>query len=291
MKNLLIGMLIVTSVFAEENTVVGSPSKINNVDSTLLINQVDLHGENSGTGGRGKVQLIRRISLEALGIGGPGGTKPEVAGEVGGNTVAKDNIRSAPIVIRHYPDQMIKLDGVRGIKYFSEYREDSVELISRYHEDGDYITGSYSFFHNTRDDVSLTRNNWDLYLVAGEDYGENYLSAGGVGKILDLGKMSCADIENNYEHDGSGREGFPLYEDRWERPMFWLRYSNAFHRLRNEPTATVATVNNGHCYLVDSVDSEQRVVAVFHVREHIENRSVVIDEIEVFGRYELRPIN
>lgn len=144
----------------------------------------------------------------------------------------------------------------------------SVKLISRY-TGGDYVTAAYSFRYLTQD-VSKTRNNWELLFEAREDF-EDYFAVNTVvddnSFIYDLGQKSCADIKSAYP------------EDRQNRPLVWLAYSDA-DPSNLEPTRQ-AKVQVGHCYLTYNNDEDGRVVSLFHVQAHEKSRTVTIDEIEV----------
>lgn len=155
--------------------------------------------------------------------------------------------------------------GVRALASTSN----PVTLISRY-TGGDYITATYSFRHLTRDNVELTRNNWELLFEARADFEDHFavnMVVDDNSFIYDLGKKSCADIKSAYP------------QDRKNRPLVWLAYSDA-DPSDLEPTRE-AKVQVGHCYLAYNNDEDGRVVSLFHVQAHEKNKSVTIDEIEV----------
>ena len=164
----------------------------------------------------------------------------------------------------------------------------SVELISRYAPTGNYVTATYSFFYQTRDDVDLTKNGWDVLFEAREDFKEDFFNTemvvGDLGLIADLGEKSCADIKNTYEEHGEypgvGHGGYPYKEDRKLDPEFWFNYSEVGDAFRNSKNAKI-DVKTNHCYALQKVTREYHIETVFHVKEHIKNKSVVIDEIEV----------
>jgi len=144
-----------------------------------------------------------------------------------------------------------------------------VELISRY-TGGDYTTATYSFRHLTRDNVDLTRHNWEILFEAREDF-EDFFTVTMVvddnSFIYDLGNKSCASLKSDYP------------EARKTRPLTWLAYSEA--RPSGKTAQSHAKVQLGHCYLTFNNDSEGRVIALFRVVAHEKSKRVKIDEIEV----------
>lgn len=153
---------------------------------------------------------------------------------------------------------------------------DEVVLESRY-TIGNYTTATYSFMHTTRDDVSLTKNNWEILFEA-PPYSVDYFSVdtvvGDNSFIYDLGKKSCKDIKSIYP------------EEREKRPLAWLAYSDADPSKLN-PSKRLG-VNLGHCYLTYNNDENGRVIALFKVQEHKINEKVVLSEIEVLDRLRRR---
>lgn len=147
---------------------------------------------------------------------------------------------------------------------------EDVTLISRY-TGGDYVSASYSFRFLSQD-INVTRNNWEILFEAREDF-EDYFQANTVvddnSFIYDLGERSCKDIKSAYP------------EDRKDRPLSWLAYSDA-DPSDLSPTKT-ALVKIGHCYLTYNNDQDGRVISLFHVKDHVKNKTVTIDEIEVLN--------
>ena len=145
-----------------------------------------------------------------------------------------------------------------------------VTLISRY-TGGDYVSAGYSLRYLSQD-VNLTRNNWEIFFEARQDF-EDYFQVNTVvddnSYIYDLGEKSCNDIKSSYP------------EDRKKRPLVWLAYSEASPS-DLAPTRT-AKVQIGHCYLTYNNDEDGRVVSLFHVKSHEKSKSVTIDEIEVLN--------
>lgn len=142
----------------------------------------------------------------------------------------------------------------------------SVELIGR-HTGGDYVTATYSFKHKTRDNVDLTKNNWEILFEARDDfkdYFETEMVVDDMSFIVDLGKIQCSDLETN--------------DNKYKNPYLWLKnvlgYNHAFSK------SSRAIVNEGHCYFVASTDSDNRVFGLFYVEKHIEDKSVVLGQVE-----------
>jgi hypothetical protein len=106
--------------------------------------------------------------------------------------------------------------------------------------------------------------------------------------IVDLGKMSCQDIPNEYENRG---HGYPEKKDRVENPMFWLSYSNAWDRLQKGEGKPNLSVTEGHCYLMYKTSSYQKIIVAFNVKKLDENFSVTLSEIEVFQRGKIVDLN
>lgn len=158
-----------------------------------------------------------------------------------------------------------------GLSFIS-MANDEVTLESRY-TIGDYTTATYSFMHLTRDNVNLTKNNWEILFEARRDFND-YFSVNTVvddnSFIYDLGKRSCKSIKSTYSR---GRN---------RRPLVWLAYSDA------DPSDLTpkkrVEVKTGHCYLAYNNDEDGRVVSLFNVKDHKENETVTINEIEVLNR-------
>ncbi|MCB0411746.1 MAG: hypothetical protein KDD22_04430 [Bdellovibrionales bacterium] len=146
-----------------------------------------------------------------------------------------------------------------------------VTLESRY-GNGNYETATYSFRYLTRDDLQPVRNNWELLFEGRSDF-KDYFTVNMVvddnSFIYDLGEKSCADISSSNP------------KDRKDRPMAWLAYSDA-DPSELEPVSKVE-VKVGHCYLTYNNDEDGRVIALFHVKDHVQSKSVTIDEIEVLN--------
>lgn len=127
-----------------------------------------------------------------------------------------------------------------------------------------------------------------LSIEFGNDWGENKfcteMVSGEVARIVDLGEMSCSKIESQY---GQDTPGYPTKEDRTLRPMIWLTYSKAWSTLLSSPRADRVLAKKGHCYLMEKSNTEIKVIVAFHVKDLERNKSVTLDEIEVFQRAEI----
>ncbi|WP_413942699.1 hypothetical protein [Bdellovibrio sp. HCB-162] len=146
---------------------------------------------------------------------------------------------------------------------------DSVELISRYNG-GNYVTATYSFKYMTRDNVELTRNNWEILFEAREDFADHFRVNTVVDDfsfIFDLGEKSCKEINSKYP------------DEKATRPLVWLAYTDVDPY--DLPPTREALVKENHCYLSYNNDSEGTVVTLFHVKSHVKSKSVVLDEIDV----------
>ncbi len=170
-----------------------------------------------------------------------------------------------------------------------------VEMITRYHPEGSYEKGAYSFFFASHES-DVTLNNYDIQFEDRADfdgYFNTVMVTDHLGGIIDLGKTSCAAIPHyNLQtgpYPGVGHGGYPYKEDRQLDQMFWMRYSEAWDRLQTGSKSS-ALVKKDHCYLVHRVDSDQRVVVLFHVKDYTSDRSVVLDEVEVFLKQKLKNI-
>lgn len=157
-----------------------------------------------------------------------------------------------------------------------------------------YVQATYSFLLLTRDNVELTRNGWDIQLgpgtdgSGGEDYFHTEMVVDDIGIIEDLGKMSCKDISlpekhQSAEYKDASAGGYPHPKHRQTAPEFWFRYTDESSLLQDSKTEQVV-VTEGHCYVLRKVSSDSDVKAVFRVKKHEKNKSVTIDEIEVFER-------
>ncbi len=129
-----------------------------------------------------------------------------------------------------------------------------------------------------------------LSLEFGSDVGTDQQFSGiqvvdEVARIVDIGNMSCKDIPNNYEGRG---QGYPTKNDRVENPMFWLEYSEAWYQLQRGAGAPALAANEGHCYLMYKSSSDKRVIVAFHVKKLEKNMSVILNEIEVFQKAEIK---
>ncbi len=150
---------------------------------------------------------------------------------------------------------------------------------------------SYSFFFQSQ----ARKDYFSDYDVtfSGSTIRTNFI-ADDFGTIADLGKMSCKDIENKYERTGQypGKNhsaGYPYKENRAQNPKFWFIYSTAKAALWLNGVSQI-DVQPGHCYVVQKMNSDRRVIAVFHVVALDPSKALVIDEIEVFKRQTLTDV-
>ena len=148
-----------------------------------------------------------------------------------------------------------------------------------------YSDATFSFQYMTHDQ-NVTRNDYDIEFSGTKV--STIQVVDNVGVIVDLGAISCADIKNSYEqsgpYPGKGHGGYPYKQDRTQDPMFWFEYSDAMNALQGHPSSSSVDVAVGHCYLVNKLTNNRRVLAVFHVQDLVLNKSLSIDEIEVFKR-------
>lgn len=152
----------------------------------------------------------------------------------------------------------------------TDKQDKEITLISRYTQGGNYNTATYSFKHMSQD-INITRNNNEILFEARQyfdDYFDTNTVVDDASFIFDLGNKSCKDIKSRYP------------EDRKSRPLVWLGYSDASPGNVRSANSK-ANVNVGHCYLTYNNDEDGRVVTLFHVKDHIKNQSVTLDEIEV----------
>lgn len=101
--------------------------------------------------------------------------------------------------------------------------------------------------------------------------------------FLDLGHKSCKNMDQSPLNMFSPNP--PSVSDREERPMYWLRHSEAWRRLGYGEGRAVVEVKEGHCYLLWQAARDGRAIVVaFRVRELSPFEAVTLDEVEVFGR-------
>ena len=114
-----------------------------------------------------------------------------------------------------------------------------------------------------------------LSLEFGNDWGENMFDSVQVvdemGKIVDLGKKSCRKIKSD---EASSRKS---------DPFLFLNYSDDWDKLAEEGK-TRLKANEGHCYLMYKSSTRQQVIVAFHVKKFNKDKSVTLDEVEVFKK-------
>jgi len=138
---------------------------------------------------------------------------------------------------------------------------------------------SYDFFNMTheRSDDELRIN---FYTVEnGNDFDSLY-KVDEIGNIVDLGKLSCNELESLY-YDESVRV---------QSPMLWLSYASAFSDLQNNSKSFVQA-QEGHCYLMHKTGPLSSIILAFHVASVNDKEDVTIDEIEVFQKLRHMPVN
>lgn len=118
-----------------------------------------------------------------------------------------------------------------------------------------------------------------LSLSFGNDWGENEFTTVHVvdqqAQIVDLGEGPCQNVEGSNQHS------------RTEDPWGWLNNGQAWGTLNSEGVEDIPALKN-HCYLMHKSSSRHEVVVMFHVKDHVKNQYVTIDEIEVFKRSRLK---
>jgi len=140
-----------------------------------------------------------------------------------------------------------------------------------------YVSSTYSFYHLTRDDVERTKNGWDLIVYPGR-----FDTLGEWGQIMDLGETTIADIQlepanqPNYQRDGN--------------PTVWFRYSTAYNALKRGSAKESATIRKNHSYVIRTLSRNRFLTAGFHVKDYKAGEFVVLDQIEVFAKSEVKPI-
>ncbi len=147
-----------------------------------------------------------------------------------------------------------------------------------------YSRATYSFYYGTQE-REKNYNDVDIEFssIAGVDSIHLNTVTHDLSMIADLGKMSCKDIKSDDENlQGSG--GAPTVKDRINNPMLWFKSSRAMSALQSGPIATEMKVQTGHCYVLTKSTIDREVVAVFHVDQLIPNKSLIINEMEVFYR-------
>jgi len=123
----------------------------------------------------------------------------------------------------------------------------SVVLYPRTWPKGDYVRATYSFWHGTRDDVKLTRNNWDLQ-IAEDSRGRSSLRVNMVtddrSGIVDLGEQDLAKVSTSTR-------------------------SLAKHRLGDN-----LPVVKGHAYLIHTKDTDTNFWTLIKIVDVRPDRSV-----------------
>lgn len=158
------------------------------------------------------------------------------------------------------------------------YANDPTTAVLQHRTHNNYSEASYSFYYGTHD-VNVTHNDYDILFESNEIYMNSVVD--NISGAVDLGRINCSDIRNNYETGGSG---YPTKEDRKNHPMFWFEYSQAMETLQRSPLLSNFKPVEGHCYAMIKTTSKRKVIVVFHVNKFTPNKSLELNEIEVFNR-------
>lgn len=163
---------------------------------------------------------------------------------------------------------LIGLFTLGSISAFSNEITLNHRALNNCHNDSCY----YDFFNMTQDYGN------GLSLEFGNDAGENMLGAvqavDEMGKIVDLGKKSCRKIKSS---EASSRK---------TDPFTFLVYSDGWYKLVDEGKTTLKA-NEGHCYLMYKSSTRQQVILAFNVKKLEKDKSVTLDEVEVFKKSQL----
>ena len=115
---------------------------------------------------------------------------------------------------------------------------------------------------------------YGLTIEFGNDWGENEidteLAGGEHGELISLGKSSCKALSS---------ESNPY--DRETEPHQWILETKFWQDLNYNGTSYLA-LNEGHCYLLQKRDDQNKIIVMFHVKKLKANDYVIIDEIEHF---------
>jgi hypothetical protein len=143
-------------------------------------------------------------------------------------------------------------------------------------------------FEKMSQDPKVTGNRFHILYQPGNTISTETV-VGDFGAIADLGETSCKDLpadhETKGEYPGRGHGGYPYKEDRVLNPMFWLTYSSAWNTLRASRSSDITPIK-GHCYLLHLTGYDGVTVAMFHVKDLVPGKMLLVDEIELFQRAE-----
>lgn len=161
---------------------------------------------------------------------------------------------------------------------------DSIGLTSRYVDQGDYVTATYSFRHLTRDNIVLTRNNWELLYEGYENGQADYFRVNtvtdDVSYLFDLGKGKCSSLPSHVR--------IPEPDERGENPVAMFYEGNPYKARKHFTGTDLVPVELDHCYLTVNHDTDGDVIAMFHVADHWEYLMVRIDEVQILKVDEAR---
>lgn len=157
--------------------------------------------------------------------------------------------------------------------------------MTAYSDSNSYASSAFNFEMMSQDPM-VARNRFHILYQPSNQISTQTV-VGDLGSIVDLGELSCQNLSTDHEttgvYPGKGHGGYPYKEDRKLDPMFWLTYSSAWSALQYNRKAEI-TPAIGHCYLMHLVGHDGVTVAMFHVKDLVPGRMLVIDEIELFQR-------
>lgn len=166
----------------------------------------------------------------------------------------------------------------------------SIELITKTYSEGSFTKSSYSFFHLSQDQ-NIHKNVVDIEFVDVDGVTptiNTQIFPDQIGHIADLGKTSCKTYPNKNEqvgtYPGKAHSGLPYAEDRTLDPIFWLQYSDMFAKLKDQANGPTVKAEADHCYILQRTNLNYQIIAVFHIKEYLNARSIKIDEVEVFSK-------
>lgn len=152
-------------------------------------------------------------------------------------------------------------------------------VLTAYDQGADYPSCSYNFEKMTQD-RDLTGNRYHIIY-----HPSNRISTGSVmgdlGVIADVAATSCKEVGSEMAEKFKGSSGYPTPEDRLKNPLSWLNYTDAWYKLTSNPAGQV-TPTIGHCYLMQVTGYDGITTAMFHVKDVVPGKMLVIDEMELF---------
>jgi hypothetical protein len=157
--------------------------------------------------------------------------------------------------------------------------------LTAYSDPDSYASSAFNFEKMSQDPFATGNRFHILYQPSNEVSTQTVV--GDLGSIVDLGQTSCQNLPAEHEaqgnYPGQGHGGYPYKEDRILNPMFWLTYSSAWNILQVSRQSSITPLI-GHCYLLHLIGQDGITVAMFHVKDLVPGRMLLIDEIELFQR-------